>query len=121
MRTLKTLALIVFCAFSLTFLTLVPSSLANPLETSVTQAHPHYFMGFFDRFKAKSKQMEGQAQEAKGKLTDDVGDQIMGKAKQAQGKAMEVTEDVKDAVKETADNVSDSLKSLGEKAQKALE
>ncbi len=132
MRQLKTLSIIIFCALSLSFLTLVPESQANPIQQEVSQSQPYYFMGFFDRFQAKSKKTEGQLQEAKGKLTDDQGEQLKGKAKQAQGTMMESGEDVGDSIKKTtknvqksfkktSDNLSESLQELGDKLEQAID
>jgi uncharacterized protein YjbJ (UPF0337 family) len=50
------------------------------------------------RTKAVSKNLEGKAQEAKGKMTGDRGDQIAGKAKQADGQTRSAFEDAKDNV-----------------------
>ena len=50
------------------------------------------------RTKAVSKNIEGKAQEAKGKMTGDRGDQIAGKAKQADGQTRSAFEDAKDNV-----------------------
>ena len=52
------------------------------------------------RTKAVSKNIEGKAQEAKGKMTGDRGDQASGKAKQAESQARNVVEDVKDKVRD---------------------
>ena len=50
------------------------------------------------RTKAISKNIEGKAQEAKGKMTGDRGDQIAGKTKQADGQTRSAFEDAKDNV-----------------------
>ena len=52
------------------------------------------------RQKAASKNIEGKVQEAKGKMTDDIGDQAAGKAKQAEGQARNAVEDIKDTVRD---------------------
>jgi uncharacterized protein YjbJ (UPF0337 family) len=50
------------------------------------------------RTKAVSKNIEGKAQEAKGNITGDRGDQIAGKAKQAEGETRSAFEDAKDNI-----------------------
>jgi uncharacterized protein YjbJ (UPF0337 family) len=50
------------------------------------------------RAKAVTKNLEGKAQEAKGNITGDRGDQVSGKAKQAESQARNVVEDLKDSV-----------------------
>ena len=50
------------------------------------------------RAKAVSKNIEGKAQEAKGNITGDRGDQIAGKAKQAEGQTRSAFEDAKDNI-----------------------
>jgi uncharacterized protein YjbJ (UPF0337 family) len=50
------------------------------------------------RTKAISKNIEGKAQEAKGNITGDRGDQIAGKAKQAEGETRSAFEDAKDNI-----------------------
>jgi uncharacterized protein YjbJ (UPF0337 family) len=52
------------------------------------------------RTKAVEKNLEGKAQEAKGKMTGDLGDQMAGKAKQTEGQARNVVEDIKEGVQE---------------------
>lgn len=50
------------------------------------------------RAKAVSKNIEGKAQEAKGNITGDRKDQVVGKAKQAESQGRNVVEDLKDTV-----------------------
>jgi uncharacterized protein YjbJ (UPF0337 family) len=50
------------------------------------------------RTKAVSKNIEGKAQEVKGNITGDRGDQIAGKAKQAEGETRSAFEDAKDNI-----------------------
>jgi uncharacterized protein YjbJ (UPF0337 family) len=52
------------------------------------------------RAKAVTKNLEGKAQEAKGKATGDRKDQVAGKAKQVESQARNVIEDVKDSVRD---------------------
>jgi uncharacterized protein YjbJ (UPF0337 family) len=52
------------------------------------------------RAKAVTKNIEGKAQEAKGKITDNRSDQVAGRAKQAESEARNVVEDVKDTVRD---------------------
>ncbi|MFM1843037.1 MAG: hypothetical protein RLZZ490_1779 [Cyanobacteriota bacterium] len=52
------------------------------------------------RPKAVSKNIEGKVQEAKGKMTGDIGDQAAGKAKQAESQARNAVEDIKDIVRD---------------------
>jgi uncharacterized protein YjbJ (UPF0337 family) len=52
------------------------------------------------RTKAVSKNIEGKAQEAKGKMSGDRGDQATGKAKQVESQTRNVVEDVKDKVRD---------------------
>jgi uncharacterized protein YjbJ (UPF0337 family) len=52
------------------------------------------------RTKAVSKNIEGKAQEAKGKMTGDRADQAAGKAKQAESQGRNMVEDVKDKVRD---------------------
>jgi uncharacterized protein YjbJ (UPF0337 family) len=48
--------------------------------------------------KAVTKNIEGKAQSAVGKATDDLGDQVMGTAKQLESQARNAVEDIKDRV-----------------------
>ncbi|MEA5534647.1 CsbD family protein [Crocosphaera sp. XPORK-15E] len=50
------------------------------------------------RAKAVTKNIEGKAQEARGNVTGNLGDQVAGKAKQAESQARNAVEDVKDTV-----------------------
>jgi uncharacterized protein YjbJ (UPF0337 family) len=50
------------------------------------------------RAKATAKNLEGKAQEAKGNITGDRQDQVIGKAKQVESQARNVVEDIKDNV-----------------------
>ena len=56
-----------------------------------------------DRGKATAKRVEGQDQEAMGKVTGDKGDQAEGKAKQGEASTKHAVEDSKDAVKDAVD------------------
>ena len=56
-----------------------------------------------DKAKATSKNLEGKAQEAMGKVTGNQEDQAEGKAKQAEASAKHGVEDTKDAVKKAID------------------
>jgi uncharacterized protein YjbJ (UPF0337 family) len=58
-------------------------------------------MSLEDRAKATAKNVEGKVQEAFGNLTGDEGDKIEGKAKQTEAATRHVSEDAKDAVKDT--------------------
>ena len=51
------------------------------------------------RTKAVAKNLEGKAQETKGNITGDRGDQMVGKAKQTESQARNVVEDVKDNIR----------------------
>ncbi|MEA5509400.1 CsbD family protein [Crocosphaera sp. UHCC 0190] len=50
------------------------------------------------RAKAVTKNIEGKAQEARGNVTGNLGDQVAGKAKQAESQARNAVEDAKDTV-----------------------
>lgn len=50
------------------------------------------------RTKAITKNLEGKAQEAKGNITGDFTDQVVGKAKQVESQARNTLEDIKDSV-----------------------
>lgn len=52
------------------------------------------------RTKAVVKNLEGKAQETKGNITGDRGDQMTGKAKQAESQARNTVEDIKDTVRD---------------------
>jgi uncharacterized protein YjbJ (UPF0337 family) len=62
-------------------------------------------MSLEERAKATAKNIEGKVQDAVGKATGDVGDQIEGKAKQAEAGVRHAKEDVKDDIKRSTDNV----------------
>ncbi len=66
--------------------------------TSLTQliSQPQIQIATMNRVEAITKNIEGKAQEAIGKMTGDPKDQIMGKAKQAESQARNVAEDTKD-------------------------
>ncbi|NJM95854.1 MAG: CsbD family protein [Phormidesmis sp. RL_2_1] len=57
-------------------------------------------MSIEDRAKATAKDLEGKAQEAIGKATDNKEAQAKGKAKQVEASATQTTEDVKDGIKD---------------------
>ena len=52
------------------------------------------------RAKAITKNLEGKAQEAKGKATGDRKDQVAGKAKQVESQARNAVEDVKNSIRD---------------------
>ncbi len=60
-------------------------------------------MGIQERAKATAKDVEGKAQEAVGKMTDDKQDQVAGKAKQAEASTRHAVEDAKDNAKDAID------------------
>ncbi len=60
-------------------------------------------MGIADKAKAAAKDVEGKAQEAAGKATDNTEAQAKGKAKQTEASAQKATENVKDGIKDAVD------------------
>lgn len=60
-------------------------------------------MSLDERAKAAGKNLEGQAQEAWGNVTNDPAHKVEGKAKQTEAEARNVKEDVKDAAKDLVD------------------
>jgi uncharacterized protein YjbJ (UPF0337 family) len=60
-------------------------------------------MGLEDKAKAAAKNIEGKAQEFKGKVTGDTKDELEGKAKQGEARARNAAEDAKDEVKKAID------------------
>ena len=60
-------------------------------------------MSLEERAKATAKNIEGKVQDAVGKMTGDVNDQVEGKAKQVEAAARHAKEDVKDNVKRDVD------------------
>ena len=60
-------------------------------------------MGLDDKIKNAAKDLEGKAQEAFGKVTDDKEHEAAGKAKQTEADAHGAVEDGKDAVKRAID------------------
>ena len=60
-------------------------------------------MGLDDKIKNAAKDLEGKAQEAFGKVTDDPSHEAAGKAKQTEADARGAVEDGKDAVKRAVD------------------
>ncbi len=60
-------------------------------------------MSLEEKAKAAAKNIEGKAQELKGKVTGDPKDQAMGKAKQAEANVRQGAEDVKDEAKKALD------------------
>ncbi|GAB4380051.1 MAG: hypothetical protein Kow00121_35530 [Elainellaceae cyanobacterium] len=60
-------------------------------------------MSIENRAKAVAKNIEGKAQELKGKLTDNSEDKVAGRAKQTEAKARHVVENVKDNIKRALD------------------
>ena len=61
------------------------------------------YMSLTDKAKAAAKDLEGKAQEAAGKATDNTEAQMKGQAKQAQASAEKTKENVKDNVKDAID------------------
>jgi uncharacterized protein YjbJ (UPF0337 family) len=59
-------------------------------------------MGLGKDIKATAKNIEGKVQETTGNITGDKKDQLAGKAKQAQASGEHAVEDLKDAVRDSA-------------------
>ena len=57
-----------------------------------------------DQVEALNKNIEGKTQEARGKITSDSKDQIMGKAKQVESQARNLGDDVKKTVQNIFNN-----------------
>lgn len=74
------------------------TSWAAPLSFSPMSASQGQLVALFgwEKAKAKTKQIEGKAQEAIGNVTGDPKDQVMGKAKQAEGQMRGAAADLKD-------------------------
>ncbi|USR93148.1 CsbD family protein [Phormidium yuhuli AB48] len=60
-------------------------------------------MGLDDKMKAAAQNLEGKAQEAAGKMTDNREAQAKGKAKQVEAQARKAGEDLKDGLKDAID------------------
>ncbi len=60
-------------------------------------------MSLEERTRATAKNLEGKAQEAKGKITGDPKDKAEGKAKQAESEIRHGVEDLKDQAREELD------------------
>lgn len=60
-------------------------------------------MSLTDKSKAIAKDIEGKAQEAAGKVTDNTEAQAKGKAKQVEADAIRTKENVKDGLKDAID------------------
>lgn len=60
-------------------------------------------MSLEDKAKATAKDIEGKAQEAAGKMTDNKEAQAKGKAKQMEADATRAKENVKDGIKDAID------------------
>ncbi|MEL6606229.1 MAG: CsbD family protein [Cyanobacteria bacterium J06614_10] len=60
-------------------------------------------MSLEEKAKATAKDLEGKAQEAVGKATDNTEAQAKGEAKQAQASATKAKENVKDGIKDAID------------------
>ncbi|MEL6160956.1 MAG: CsbD family protein [Cyanobacteria bacterium J06554_11] len=60
-------------------------------------------MSLEEKAKATAKDLEGKAQEAFGKATDNTEAQAKGEAKQAQASATKAKENVKDGIKDAVD------------------
>lgn len=60
-------------------------------------------MSIEDKAKAAAKDLEGKAQEAIGKATDNNEAQAKGKAKQVEASATKAKENVKDTIKDAID------------------
>ena len=63
-----------------------------------------------NRVEAIGKDIEGKAQETRGKITGNKEDQIMGKVKQAESKVRNTVEDVKDASREQKSKIEAQAK-----------
>ena len=60
-------------------------------------------MSLEDKAKAAAKDIEGKAQEAAGKMTDNKEAQAKGKAKQMEADATRTKENIKDGIKDAID------------------
>lgn len=60
-------------------------------------------MSIEEKAKATAKDLEGKAQEAAGKATDNTEAQAKGKAKQAEASATKAKENAKDGIKDAID------------------
>lgn len=124
MKVIRFLAVLV-CILSLSLsIVAVPKS-AIALDFSGLVPHEYQVAGLFDslfnRGESMGKKLEGQIQEQKGKLTDDPGEEIMGKTKQLEGEAMETVEELKKSLEKASSDASKNLKNLGQETEKALE
>jgi uncharacterized protein YjbJ (UPF0337 family) len=70
---------------------LATTFLTQPISLAPTQ------IATMNKFEAIGKDIEGKAQETKGKITGNKEDQVRGKVKQAESKVRNTVEDVKDA------------------------
>ncbi len=67
-----------------------------------------------NKAKATAKDVEGKLESAYGELTDDIGHQLKGKAKQVEASAINAAEDIKEAAKTTKKKLSDAADQAAE-------
>jgi uncharacterized protein YjbJ (UPF0337 family) len=97
------------------------ASWAAPLSFSPMGASQGQLVALFgwEKAKAKTKQIEGKAQETLGNVTGDPKDQVMGKAKQAEGQMRDAAADLKDQM-QLQGRAKAVTKNIEGKAQEAM-
>jgi uncharacterized protein YjbJ (UPF0337 family) len=97
------------------------ASWAAPLSFSPMGASQGQLVALFgwEKAKAKTKQIEGKAQETLGNVTGDPKDQVMGKAKQAEGQMRGAAADLKDQMQPQG-RAKAVTKNIEGKAQEAM-
>jgi uncharacterized protein YjbJ (UPF0337 family) len=81
------------------FLIIIPVSVGQGFSTLSTSAlihQSHIQISSMNRLQATAKDIEGKVQETYGNLTGDLGDQVMGQAKQLQGQAANKANELND-------------------------
>lgn len=99
-RSLLTIGLISFLSFAITF-----GNVENSWASTQVLNFVHPQIAVTNGIKAVTKGLEGKAQEAIGKVTGSIPNQVEGKAKQAEASSRNTAEDVKSKAKE-AGNVA---------------
>jgi len=96
LRQLATTGLGLICSLLVLIATPALSAPAQASGAITLTASPLTFAATAGRVKAEAKAFEGKTQESIGKVTDNRGDRLAGKAKQAEAKVRNGMENVKD-------------------------
>jgi len=106
-RSLLTIGLISFLSFAIVF-----GNVENSWASTQALNFVHPQIAVANEIKVVTKGLEGRVQEAIGKVTGSIPNQVEGKAKQAEASSRNTAEDVKNKAKEVGNAVKSKAKDI---------